>query len=431
MLAAEILRATIFHTPRNPFRHSDALEMEEDGALLIADGRISASGEYAAVRAQHPAVPVRDLRGGMLLPGFIDTHIHFPQTRVLGGIGYSLLEWLEKITLPEEAKFADIAYAESVAAEFVQAMLSHGTTTALVFGAHFSPAVAALFETARAAGLRMISGLVLSDRLLRPDLHQSAEDAYRESTELIRCFHGKGRLLYAVTPRFAFSTSGSMLEVCQTLLEENPGIRFQTHINESPAEVAAVAALFPDDRDYLAIYERHGLAGPLSVFAHNVHASESELQRLASFRSSVAHCPCSNAALGSGFFPLQLHLDAGVHCSLGTDVAGGTGFGMLKEGLQAYLLQRLMPDGVSLSAAHLLYLVTRAGAEALGLADGIGDFTPGKAADIVYLRPPVGSPLEQVAKNVSSGERLLAALFTLAGSESVKQVWIEGSPVYS
>jgi guanine deaminase len=425
-----ILRAAIFHTPRNPFRYDDALEVFPDGALAIDNGRVAACGHFVSVRAQYPDEPVRDLRGGVLLPGFIDAHIHYPQVRALGGIGYSLLDWLEQITLPEEVKFRHPSYARTVAQEFLHLLASHGTTTALVFGAHFAGATAELFEQAQASGLRIISGLVLADRHLLPELHQSPEEAYRESAGLIRRFHGAGRLLYAVTPRFALSASEAILEVCASLLAENPGVRFQTHMNESVEEIESVASLFPDASDYLAVYERFGLAQRRSVFAHNIHPANGELERLAACGSAVAFCPASNAALGSGFFPLQRHVQAGVRFALGTDVGGGTGFGMLKEGLQAYLTQRLAPNPVTLDAAHLLYLATRAGAEALGLEDQIGDFTAEKSADFVYLRPPDTSPLAAVMRNAPSPQRLLGAIFTLAGAECVQETCIEGNPVF-
>ena len=235
---------------------------------------------------------------------------------------------------------------------------------------------------------------------------------------MIRRFHTRARLLYAVTPRFAVSTSEAMLEVCQTLLAEHEGLRLQTHINENVSEVADVARAFPWAPDYLAVYERYSLDGRRTVLAHNVHASGAELERLAATHTSIAHCPSSNAALGSGIFPLRRHLDAGVACSLGTDVGGGYRFGMLKEGLQAYLMQRVAPDSVSLDAARLCYLATLAGAEAVGLGDEIGDFRAGKAADLVYLRPPAGSPLAAVLERVESPEQALAAIFTLAGAES-------------
>lgn len=426
----ELLRATIFHTPRNPFRDADALEYFADGGLLIREGKVQACGDFTDLRRSHPEAAVTDWRGGVILPGLIDTHIHFPQVRVLGGLGHQLLDWLDGIALPEEARMADTAYACDTAHRFLRAMVAHGTTTALVFGAHFASATATLFQAAQTMGVRIAAGLVLSDRRLLPELHQDPQQAYRDCTQLIRQFHGQGRLLYAVTPRFALSASEAMLEVCQTLMRENPGIRFQSHLNENRLEIEEVAHLFPWAQDYLAVYERFGLAGRGAVMAHDVHPSAGELERLASARTAVSHCPCSNGALGSGFFPMRRHLDAGVTVALGTDVGGGTGFGILKEGLQAYLLQRLAPEGLLLDAGHMLYLATRAGAEALALEDQTGDFTPGKAADLVYLKPPAGSPLEGIAETAASLPRLLAAIFTLAGAESVQEVRVEGEAIY-
>lgn len=427
----ELLRAPLFHTPRNPFRDSTALECYADGGLLVSGGRIAGCADYASLRAAHPDVPTVDLRGGYLLPGFVDTHIHFPQLRVLGGLGRSLLDWLEHCALPEEARMADHSYACRVAREFVHALVCHGTTTALVFAAHFAPATAALFEAAQAAGLRVAAGLVLSDRQLRPELHQTPERAYRESNLLIERFHQQGRLSYAVTPRFALSASEAMLEVCQTLLGEHEGLLLQTHLNENVQEISEVKRLFPWAADYLAVYERFGLSSPKAVMAHDVHPTGSELERLAASGTVIAHCPSSNAALGSGLFPLKRHINAGVRCALGTDVGGGTGFGMLKEALQAYLLQRVAPDGLLLDAGHLLYLATRAGAEALGLAEETGDFGVGKSADLVYLRPPDDSPLAAVLEREQSPEQALAAIFTLAGAESVREVRVAGSVVYA
>ncbi len=427
----ELLRAPLFHTPRNPFRETSALECCQDGGLLVAGGRIAGCGDYASLRKAHPEVPTTDLRGGFLLPGFIDTHIHFPQLRVIGGLGRSLLEWLEHCALPEEARMADHSYACRVAREFVHLLISHGTTTAMVFGAHFAPATAALFEAAEAKGLRIAAGQVLSDRRLRPELHQTPERAYRESRLLIERFHRRGRSTYAVTPRFALATSEAMLEVCQTLLREHDGLLLQTHLNENLEEIAEVARLFPWAADYLAVYERYGLSRPGAVMAHNVHTAVSELDRLAASGTAVAHCPSSNAALGSGLFSLRRHVNAAVRCALGTDVGGGTGFGMLKEGLQAYLLQRVASDGMLLEAAHLLYLATLAGAEALGLSDESGDFSIGKSADLVYLRPPADSALASVLERDQSPEQTLAAIFTLGGAESVRQVRVAGSIVYA
>lgn len=427
----EILRAAVFHTPKNAFHHQNALAAFADGAVALAGGRIAACGDYIAVRADYPDAIVRDLRGGCILPGLVDTHVHFPQTRILGGLGHSLQDWLEKLALPEEARMADTARARAVARDFVHGVVSHGTTTALVFGAHFPAATAELFEAAARRGLRLIGGLVLSDRLLRPELRQAPDAAYRASKDLIGRFHNRGGLQYAVTPRFAVSASEPMLEICQALLREDPSLAFTTHINENPGEVDQAASLFPWASDYLAIYEKYELIGRRAVLAHNVHATESELERLAARQASIAHCPCSNAALGSGIFPMRRHLSAQVRFAIGTDVGAGTGFGILKESLQAALLQRVAPQPLVLSAAQMLWLATRAGAEAISLESEIGDFTPGKAADLVYLRPPQGTPLHSVLENVDGDpERTLAALFTMAGQESVAEVRVEGDIVY-
>ncbi len=426
----EILRAAVFHTPANPFQDSAALEVFPDAGLLLDNGNIRALGPYAEIRQAHPDATLRDLRGGFILPGFVDTHVHYPQVRILGGLGYSLLDWLDRHTLPEEARMADPAYAADVAKEFLRCLASHGTTTALVFGSHFLSAMEIFFAAAAASGLRIASGLVVSDRMLLPALCRTPDVAYRENRELIRRYHGRDGLLYAVTPRFALSASEPMLEVCRSLLVETPGLRFQTHLNENPLEVMEVARMFPWAADYLAVYERYDLVGSRSVLAHSVHSTDAELQRLADGGAAVSHCPCSNAALGSGIFPMQRHLSAGVRFALGTDVGGGTGFGLLKEGLQAYLLQRVSSDGVMLNSAQLLYLSTRAGAEALGVGAETGDLTPGKSADYVYLRPVAGSPLSMVAAHADSAEDLLSALFTLAGQESVAEVCVRGRRVY-
>ena len=428
--AGELLRAPLFHTPRNPFFESGALVSIPDGGLLIRAGKIAACGEYSQLRAMHPDAPSRDLRGGFLLPGLIDAHVHFPQTRVLGSLGRSLLNWLEQCALPEEARMSDAAYATRVAREFVHSLVSHGTTSAMAFGAHFSAATAALFEAAVASGIRLCAGLVLSDRCLRPELHVTPEAAYRESSALIRQFHGRGRLLYAVTPRFALSASEAILEVCGTLRAENRDVRFHTHLNENPAEIAEVRRQFPWARDYFSVYGRFGLCGRGAVMAHNVHASDAELDQLAATATAVAHCPASNAALGSGIFPMHRHLESRVQFALGTDVGAGIGFGILKEGLQSYLMQRVADVPVVLDGAKLLYLATKAGAMAMSIDQETGDFETGKSADFVYLRARPSTPFAAVIEEADSMERILDALFTLAGAESVREVQLAGKVLY-
>lgn len=423
-----IYRAQVLDAPEDPF-HGGGLRAEADAGLLVtADGEIADRGPFAEVRARHGAEPVSELTDGVLLPGFIDTHVHFPQARIIGGLGMPLLDWLEHSALPEEARMADVGYAQAVAAEFVSGLADAGTTTALVFGAHFAPAVDALFTAAAARGLRVTSGLVVSDRRLRPELHTTPQRAYDEGLALANRWHGRGRNRYAVIPRFALSCTDELLASCAALHEAVPGSWLTSHVNENTAEIAAVNDLF--GRSYVGSYDRHGLIGSRTVLAHNVHPAEEELERLAAGGASVAHCPTSNSALGSGLFPLDRHLAHRVPVALGSDVGAGTGYSLFKEGLQAYFMQQLRgADGVPLSATHLLYLATTSGAAALGLEAQVGDLSVGKRFDALWLRPPPGSPLDVGLRCADGPEEALARAFALGVSSDVAGVWVDGASV--
>jgi guanine deaminase len=422
-----LFAATIVDTPGDPFTGdpADALAVDQDGALLVRDGVIRARGSLAALRALHPDEPVTRLDGGILVPGFVDTHVHFPQIRAIGGLGLPLLDWLEQCALPEESKLADQAYARAVAAEFTDGLIASGTTSALVFGSHFPAAMDELFTAAAARGLNITSGLVLSDRILRPDLLNSPGSALADSAELIGRWHERGRLRYAVTPRFSLSASDEMLDACAQL--QAKGVWFTSHVNENVAEIAAVAGLFPGARNYLDTYCRHGLVTEHSVFAHNVHPADAELAMLAEHGASVSHCPTSNCALGSGLFPLRGHVERGIAVALGSDVGAGAGLFMPKEALQAYFIQQLLgPAGLPLTPVHLLYLITRAGARALGLDGQAGDFGVGKDFDAVWLRPEPTSTLAVNLRHARDVTDALARIFALATPADVAGVWIRG-----
>jgi guanine deaminase len=426
--AVTIYGATIVDTPGDPFAGDPAAALAQDGALLVQDGVIRARGSLAALRADHPGEPVTRLDGGLLVPGFVDTHVHFPQIRAIGGLGMPLLDWLEQCALPEESKLADQAYARAVAAEFLDGLVAAGTTSALVFGSHFAPAMDELFAAAARRGLNITSGLVLSDRILRPELLNSPETALTDSADLILRWHDQGRLRYAVTPRFSVSASDEMLDVCAQLLGK--GVWFTSHINENVAEIATVAGLFPGARHYLDTYRRHGLVTERSVFAHNVHPDEAELAVLAEHGASVAHCPTSNCALGSGLFPLRRHVEHGIHVALGSDVGAGAGLFLPKEALQAYFIQQLLgPAGLPLTPVHLLYLATRAGARALGLDDRVGDFAVGKDFDAVWLRPADGSTLAVNLRHAHDTTDALARIFALATPADVAGLWVRGQSI--
>ncbi|GAA3832900.1 guanine deaminase [Nocardioides panacisoli] len=421
-----LFRGTLLDTPADPFT-GGALRVDVDGGLLVRDGEIVARSAYDDLRRAHPDEDVVDLRGGLVLPGFVDTHVHFPQVRVIGGLGMPLLDWLDRCALPEEARMQDPAYAAAVAPEFVRGLASAGTTSALVFGAHYAPAVDLLFEEASAQGLRITSGLVVSDRRLRDDLLTTPARAHAESLALADRWHGVGRNRYAVIPRFALSCSEELLAACGAVLAEVPGAMFTSHVNENEREIAEVARLC--GTHYTGSYDRHGLCGPHSVLAHDVHPTDPELELMAERGTTVAHCPTSNATLGSGLFPLARHVAHGVRVALGSDVGAGTGFSLLKEGLQAYFAQQLLgPDGYPLGPAHLLHLATAAGAQALGLGE-VGDLSVGKRFDAVWLRPADGTPLAVGLAHAADGEDALARAFALGTPADVGGVWVDGALV--
>jgi guanine deaminase len=426
-----ILRARLAHTPRDPFHDAHALATFDDGAVAFAGGTILSTGPYAAVARRHPEATVLDRRDCVLIPGLVDTHVHFPQIPVIGAMGLELLDWLAQRTLPEEAKMGDLDHATRAAARFTRLLARNGTTSALVFGSHFPHAQHALFEAAHASGLRITSGLVVSDRNLRPELELTPDQAYAQSRQLIDRWHNQGRLRYAVTPRFSVSATEAMLDACRTLLTETGDALFTSHVNESLGEVEFVKQLFPRAKDYVGTYEDAGLLTDRSVLAHNVHVSDDELRRLHHAHTSVAHCPSSNAFLSSGIFPMARHVEHGVRFGMGTDVGAGTGLSMLKEGLVAYHVQMVRDQGHMLGPAHLLYLATLAGARALGLDDQTGDLTPGKQADLVLIKPPPGGTLEAVLEEAPDWTAALGAIFTLAREEAVVVTRVSGELVYT
>jgi guanine deaminase len=419
-----LFRGTFLDTPEDPFA-GGVLRADTEAALLVEDGVITARGPYPELRRRHADQEVVDLGDGVVLPGFVDTHVHFPQVRIIGGLGRPLLEWLDRCALPEEARMADPPYAAGVAADFVRGLASAGTTSALVFGAHFAPAVDTLFAEAARVGLRVTSGLVVSDRRLRPDLLTSPEAAYDDAVALAQRWHGVDRNRYAVIPRFALSCTDDLLAACTAVLADVPGALFTTHVNENPHEIETVAELFGGS--YVDCYDRHGLLAHPSVLAHNVHPSDAELSLLADRDASIAHCPTSNAALGSGLFPLARHLAHGVRVALGSDVGAGNGFSLLKEGIQAYFAQQLLgAQGHPLNATHLLHLATTAGASAIGLAADVGDFTIGKRFDAQWICPTDGDPLAAGLAHAADPEEALARVFALGTPNDVRGVWVDG-----
>ncbi|XHX77297.1 MAG: guanine deaminase [Stenomitos frigidus ULC029] len=421
----------------DPFYASEANSVRyfADGLLVLEDGKVKAIGTYEALHEIYAGVPVTTYADRLILPGFIDTHIHFPQTEMIAAFGEQLLTWLSKYTFPTEGKFKDKAYAQEIASFFLDELLKHGTTTALVFATVYPQSVDAFFEEANRRHLRMIAGKVLMDRNAPDFLTDTPETAYLESKQLIEKWHKHDRLLYAITPRFAVTSSDEQLRLAGKLLAEFPDVYMQTHISENMAEVALVAELFPEREGYLDVYDRAGLVGSKSVFAHGIHLTEAEFQRLSAARSAIAFCPTSNLFLGSGLFNLKKakSVNTPIKVGLGTDVGGGTSFSMLETASEAYKVTQLR--GQTLSSFQALFLATLGGARALSLEDKLGNFEPGKEADFVVLDPRA-TPL-MARRNVTASATSLAELadqtfatMILGDDRAIQATYVMGELAY-
>lgn len=427
--ATQAYRASLLYFTADPTRDANATHYLEDGLLLIRDGHVVAASDYASVpAAQRRQLTITDYRGKLLLPGFVDTHIHFPQTEMIASYGEQLLEWLNSYTFPTERKFADAGYARQRAGFFINELLRNGTTTALVFATVHPQSVDALFEAADAKQMRLIAGKVLMDRNAPDYLRDTAQRGYDESRALIRKWHHHGRLLYAVTPRFAPTSTPQQLALAGKLLQEFPDVYLQTHLSENKNEIAWVKSLFPERKGYLDVYDHYGLAGPRSVFAHAIHLEDGEAQTLAARGAAVAFCPTSNLFLGSGLFRLHPLKQAGVRVGLGTDVGAGTSFSMLQTLNEGYKVQQL--QGEKLSAREGLYQATLGGAEALQLADRIGSFQPGREADFVVLEWGA-TPLQQLRQSQARTlDDRLFALMMQGDDRNVVATYVNGEQAY-
>ncbi|WP_439888750.1 guanine deaminase [Pseudomonas sp. MBLB4123] len=423
-------RAAILHSLADPavVGVEQSYEYFEDGLLLVEDGHIARVGHAAELLPTLKDVEVVEYRDALITPGFIDTHIHYPQTGMIASYGEQLLDWLNTYTFPTERQFADKAHAGDVAGIFLKELLRNGTTTALVFGSVHKQSVDAFFEAAQALNLRMIAGKVLMDRNAPDYLTDTPESGYADSKELIERWHGKGRLHYAVTPRFAPTSTPEQLALAGKLLSEYPGLYMHTHLSENRKEIEWVKELFPERQGYLDVYDHHRLIGARSVFAHGVHLCDEECRRLAETGSAVAFCPTSNLFLGSGLFDLNKLEAHGVRVGLGTDVGAGTSFSQLQSLNEAYKVMQL--QGKKLDPFKSLYLATLGGANALYLDDKIGNFASGKDADFVvldYNATPLISYRMQQAKTLA--EKLFA-LTMLGDDRAVKETYAAGQSVH-
>ncbi len=427
------LRGALVWCEDDPFLSSEeqAFRHEADGLVICRDGKIAAAGSYASLKGELPPdIAVADYRGHLIAPGFIDTHIHFVQTGIMGAHGRQLLDWLERHTFPAEHAFADQTVARTTARVFCDELLRNGTTTALVFCSVHPQSVDALFEEASQRGLLIVAGKVLMDRNAPSALLDTAQTGYDQSKALLNKWHGRGRLRYAVTPRFAGTSTPEQLELAGALWKEHPDAHMQTHIAENEREVAWIREIFPKRRDYFDIYAHFGLTGRRAVLAHGIHLDESELCRCHESGTAIAHCPTSNTFLGSGLFRLRDARDAKrpVEIGLGTDIGAGTSFSLLATMGEAYKVSQLAHAPID--AIEAFYLATLGGARALDLGGRIGSLAPGQDADLVILDPNATPLMAFRTRSVSSVKEMLAVLMTFGDDRAVKATYAAGHLVH-
>lgn len=426
------IRGSFLDFVNDPFYVSDAESVRyiHDGLLVIENGKIKAFGAYEMLR-QYAAVEVTTFPDKLIIPGFIDLHIHYPQTEMIAAYGKQLLEWLNTYTFPTEAKFQAKDYARKIAGFFLDELLRNGTTTALVMTTIFPQSVDVLFEEAQRRNMRLIAGQMLMNRNAPAFLVNDAKTAYEQNRELIHKWHGNGRLLYAITPRFAITSTDEELHLAGKLKQEFPNVYVHTHLSENVKEVEFTAELFPNTKDYLNVYEQFGLVGNRSVFAHCVQLDDSGFERLSQAGAAIAFCPTSNLFLGSGLFKLgqAMSVEHPVKVGLATDVGAGTSFSLLQTMSDAYKVVQL--QGQSLSAFQAFYLATLGNARALCLDDKLGNFDVDKEADFIVLdmqatplmalRNPV-----PVAKSLDELAEKIFAMMILGDDRVVKATYVAG-----
>ena len=401
----------------------------EDGALLIEHGLVRQAGEAWPILASLPqGTQVEDHRPHLIMPGFIDPHIHFPQTQVIASFGAQLLDWLQKYTFIEEQKFSDPAHCARNARFFFDELLRNGTTTAVAFCSVHAQSVEAFFAESQRRNTLMIAGKVLMDRNAPEALRDTAESGYEESKALITKWHKRGRQRYAIAPRFAVTSSESQLEAAGALAREHTDCHVETHLSENEAEIALVRELFPWSRDYTDVYAHYGLLGPKTLLGHCIHMSARERAVLADARSVAVFCPTSNLFIGSGLFDWRATTEAGVRIGVATDVGGGTSYSMLRTMAEAYKVLQL--QGQNLPALQAFHAITRGNAEALGLQDVIGSFEPGRACDAVVLDSSATMAMRHRMATVRTLEEELFLLMTLGADRNVAATYVMGERVH-
>ena len=407
----------------------DAARHDSRGAVLVRDGRIAAVGTADDLRAAHPDVPVTDHGQGLILPGFVDAHMHFAQTGIIASWGKRLIDWLNTYTFPEEARMADPALAGRTAALTLDLALMHGTTTLCAYGTVHAHSADAFFAAAAERRMRVAAGKTCMDRpgTTPADLRDTALTAHDESARLIARWHGRGRATYAITPRFSPTSTPAQLEALGALWRQHPDCLMQTHLSEQVDEIAWVRGLYPAARDYLDTYEQHGLLGPRAVFGHAIHLEPRERARLAAVGAGLVHCPTSNTFIGSGLFDLTGLMAEGARIGLATDTGGGSSFSMLRTMAAAYEIAQLR--GHAVHPAQLLWLATEGSARVLHMDDRIGRLAPGMEADLVVLDLASTPAIAQRAARAATLWEAVFPTIMMGDDRAIAAVWVDGRRV--
>lgn len=423
---SKVLLGRTLHFSGDPFSNewSDMCHVEENGAVFIRDGVIVSVGSKDSLKLPTDA-DVTDMGDALLMAGFVDAHVHYPQTAIIASWGKRLIDWLNDYTFPEEARFGDAAYAKEIAGRYFELALANGTTTSCSYTTTHPESVDAFFGAAQTRGLRVVAGKTCMDRNAPENLIDTVQSAYDDSKALLEKWHGKDRLSYAITPRFAPTSTRDQLNALGALWAEHPDCLMQTHLSEQVEEISWVKELFPDAKDYLDVYEKTGLFGARGVYGHSIHLTAREIARLSEGDAALAHCPTSNTFIGSGLFQLA-DLVGKCRIGLATDTGGGSSFSMLRTMAAAYEIAQL--TGNSIHPAQLLWLATVGSASALHLDDKIGNLAPGKDADIVAIDLNSTPAISQRAKSAENIWQAIFPTIMMGDDRAIKQVWVSGQP---
>ncbi len=421
--ADTVLLGQVLSFAGDPFTDGiDAARIDRSGAVALGAGKIIAYGPADTIRAAHPQARVVDYGSDLISAGFIDAHVHYPQTAIIASWGKRLIDWLNTYTFPEEARFGDAAYAGEIAQRYTGLALAHGTTSFCSYGTIHPASVDAIFVAAQARGMRAWAGKTCMDRNAPDNLRDSAQSAYDDSAALIAKWHGAGRMSYVITPRFSPTSTPDQLSALGALWAQNPNCLMQTHLSEQVDEIAWVKSLFPSARDYLDTYEAHGLLGKGGIYGHAIHLEPREIDRLREVDASLIHCPTSNTFIGSGLF--DMGLAASIRTGLATDTGGGSSFSMLRTMAAAYEVAQLR--GQSLHPAQLWYLATAGSARALHASHQIGNISAGMEADLTILNLSSTPAIAQASARAQTLWQQLFPTIMMGDDRAIRATYVAG-----